>query len=282
MSHYPRVASFKNARRVPRPLRDAGRRPALGDEAALAAPDSPLAQPAGGLAAATASPSSRWRAGTASATAARRSSPCAAGSTSAERGEADLGRRGGRGAPDGRANPQPAGDRPRHRAVLGGCGERCSTHARRHGRPTALVGLQLTHPGAARGPTRGAPAPRLALTITRCSTRASGWRRRRPSQRRRDGRADRTTSSRAAVLAQEAGFEFVDVKHCHGYLLHEFLVARARPAARRRALAGRPRLHVAIDPPVREAPPPAPIGVRLIGLRRRARTRPARWRGRGR
>ena len=27
----------------------------------------------------------------------------------------------------------------------------------------------------------------------------------------------------AAVLAQKAGFDFVDVKHCHGYLGHEFL-----------------------------------------------------------
>ena len=30
----------------------------------------------------------------------------------------------------------------------------------------------------------------------------------------------------AAVLAAQAGFDFVDVKHCHGYLGHEFLSAR--------------------------------------------------------
>jgi hypothetical protein len=33
----------------------------------------------------------------------------------------------------------------------------------------------------------------------------------------------------AAVLAQKAGFQFVDVKHCHGYLGHEFLSAVDRP-----------------------------------------------------
>src|SRR5690606_29975964 len=33
----------------------------------------------------------------------------------------------------------------------------------------------------------------------------------------------------AAVLAQRAGFDFVDLKHCHGYLGHEFLTALDRP-----------------------------------------------------
>ncbi|MGA3065727.1 MAG: NADH:flavin oxidoreductase [Tepidisphaeraceae bacterium] len=33
---------------------------------------------------------------------------------------------------------------------------------------------------------------------------------------------------RAAVLAQRAGFGFVDLKHCHGYLGHEFLSAHTR------------------------------------------------------
>ncbi len=34
---------------------------------------------------------------------------------------------------------------------------------------------------------------------------------------------------KAAGLAKEAGFDFVDVKHCHGYLGHEFLSAVDRP-----------------------------------------------------
>ena len=33
----------------------------------------------------------------------------------------------------------------------------------------------------------------------------------------------------AAVLARRAGFDFVDVKHCHGYLLHELLSGYDRP-----------------------------------------------------
>jgi 2,4-dienoyl-CoA reductase-like NADH-dependent reductase (Old Yellow Enzyme family) len=34
---------------------------------------------------------------------------------------------------------------------------------------------------------------------------------------------------KSAKLAQQAGFDFVDIKHCHGYLGHEFLSAVERP-----------------------------------------------------
>ena len=34
---------------------------------------------------------------------------------------------------------------------------------------------------------------------------------------------------KAARIAREAGADFVDIKHCHGYLLHEFLGAHTRP-----------------------------------------------------
>ena len=34
---------------------------------------------------------------------------------------------------------------------------------------------------------------------------------------------------RAAKIAWDVGADFVDIKHCHGYLLHEFLGAHTRP-----------------------------------------------------
>src|SRR6266481_2511775 len=33
----------------------------------------------------------------------------------------------------------------------------------------------------------------------------------------------------AAQIARDVGADFIDIKHCHGYLLHEFLSAFIRP-----------------------------------------------------
>ncbi len=67
----------------------------------------------------------------------------------------------------------------------------------------------------------------------------------------------------AARVARDAGFQFVDVKACHGYLLHEFLSARRRPGQFGGNLAGRSRLLLRIIDRVREEIPQLAIGVRL-------------------
>lgn len=46
----------------------------------------------------------------------------------------------------------------------------------------------------------------------------------------------------AAGLAKEVGFQFVDVKACHGYLLHEFLSAHSREGRFGGDLDGRTRV----------------------------------------
>ncbi|MGE3637550.1 MAG: NADH:flavin oxidoreductase [Pirellulales bacterium] len=68
---------------------------------------------------------------------------------------------------------------------------------------------------------------------------------------------------RAAHLAAEVGFAFVDVKACHGYLLHEFLSARTRPGKFGGDLAGRARLMLTIIDRIREELPQLIVGVRL-------------------
>ncbi|MBN02187.1 MAG: NADH:flavin oxidoreductase [Planctomycetaceae bacterium] len=67
----------------------------------------------------------------------------------------------------------------------------------------------------------------------------------------------------AARLAQEVGYQFVDVKACHGYLLHEFLSATTRPGDFGGGFAGRTRLLKTIIQRVQQECPDLSIVVRL-------------------
>jgi 2,4-dienoyl-CoA reductase-like NADH-dependent reductase (Old Yellow Enzyme family) len=67
----------------------------------------------------------------------------------------------------------------------------------------------------------------------------------------------------AARLARECGFDFVDVKHCHGYLAHEFLGAHHRPGRYGGTLENRTRLLREMIAAVRASVPRLCIGVRL-------------------
>ncbi|QDK83233.1 NADH:flavin oxidoreductase [Spirosoma sp. KCTC 42546] len=67
----------------------------------------------------------------------------------------------------------------------------------------------------------------------------------------------------AAVLAQKAGFDFVDVKHCHGYLGHEFLSAVSREGRYGGSFENRTRYLRNIVAGIREAAPGLGIGIRL-------------------
>jgi NADPH2 dehydrogenase len=68
---------------------------------------------------------------------------------------------------------------------------------------------------------------------------------------------------RAAVLAQKAGFHFVDVKHCHGYLGHEFLSAYDREGNYGESFENRTRFLRDIVSGIRSAAPGLEIGVRM-------------------
>jgi NADPH2 dehydrogenase len=67
----------------------------------------------------------------------------------------------------------------------------------------------------------------------------------------------------SAKLAFDLGFHFVDVKSCHGYLLHEFLSARRRPGKFGGDFLGRMRLLTTIVERIRAEVPGLAIGVRL-------------------
>jgi len=67
----------------------------------------------------------------------------------------------------------------------------------------------------------------------------------------------------ATVLAQRAGFHFVDIKHCHGYLGHEFLSARARAGKYGGSFENRTRFLTSIVEGIKAEAPGMEIGVRL-------------------
>ena len=68
---------------------------------------------------------------------------------------------------------------------------------------------------------------------------------------------------RAARLAWEVGADFVDIKHCHGYLLHEFLGAHMRAGKYGGSFENRTRILREIIEGIRADGNPVDIGVRL-------------------
>ena len=68
---------------------------------------------------------------------------------------------------------------------------------------------------------------------------------------------------RAALTAWRLGFDFVDIKHCHGYLGHEFLSAHTRTGRYGGGFENRTRFLREIVQGVRSLAPTLEIGVRL-------------------
>ncbi len=71
---------------------------------------------------------------------------------------------------------------------------------------------------------------------------------------------------RAAALAGRAGFDFVDIKHCHGYLGHEFLSAVNREGKYGGSFEDRTRFLRETVELVRALAPGLDIGVRLSAI----------------
>ncbi len=127
-----------------------------------------------------------------------------------------------------------------------------------------LVGLQLTHSGRFSRPNSKQLEPRIAyhhpLLDTRFGIASDNdhvvW---------TDSDLERLTDAyvRAAGIAYNVGFQFVDVKACHGYLLHEFLSARCRRGPFGGDYTGRTRLLKTIIQRIRAELPRLIVGVRL-------------------
>jgi NADPH2 dehydrogenase len=68
---------------------------------------------------------------------------------------------------------------------------------------------------------------------------------------------------RAAHAASDLGFDFVDIKHCHGYLGHEFLSAHTRPGKYGGSFENRTRFMREVVEGIRSEAPSLQIAVRL-------------------
>jgi len=166
---------------------------------------------------------------------------------------------------DGRANPHQlllTSDTQRAMAALRD--ELIASHRDRFGAGAdgdLFVGLQLTHSGRFARPERfDRPAPLAAAPHPILDRRS-------PDGVRvlTDDELDRLVDDfvAAATLARGCGFQFVDVKACHGYLGHELLGARGREGQYGGALENRTRFMRRIIEGIRAEAPGLQIAVRI-------------------
>jgi NADPH2 dehydrogenase len=154
--------------------------------------------------------------------------------------------------PDGRANPnqlvssdETLDDLASLRALLA---------------PDQICGLQLTHSGRWSRP-HGSPAPRIAYRHPLLDERVGATDAHVFTDEELDELAELYVV--AAIRARDAGFHFVDVKHCHGYLLHELLSAYDRPGRYGGDLDGRITFLRTVVDGIRQRAPELAIAVRL-------------------
>jgi 2,4-dienoyl-CoA reductase-like NADH-dependent reductase (Old Yellow Enzyme family) len=167
--------------------------------------------------------------------------------------------------PDGRANPNQLIINEANQAALARLREALvCAHRERYGDVSDLVvGFQLTHSGRFCRPVSGGqPQPLVAFRHPLLDARFGVTS---DSQVLADEQVERLILDygRAARIAWEAGADFVDIKHCHGYLLHEFLGAHTRPGKYGGSLENRTRILREIVAAIRADGNPIDLAVRL-------------------
>ena len=126
-----------------------------------------------------------------------------------------------------------------------------------------LIGLQLTHSGRYCRPNQhGKPEPRILYRHPILDKRL-GLSPEYPLLTDPEIEQIIDDFIRAAQLAKEAGFDFVDVKHCHGYLGHELLSAHTREGKYGGSLENRTRFLREVVSGIRANVPGLQIAVRV-------------------
>ena len=165
---------------------------------------------------------------------------------------------------DGRANPNQlmlaahtmeAIDELRHTLLR--------SHAEHHGSTDGLmVGIQLTHSGRYSRPNGKMPEPWILYHHPLLDSRVGAGA---DYPVMTDAQIDDLIGDyvKAAVRSQAIGFDFVDLKHCHGYLGHEFLSAFTRTGPYGGSFENRTRFLCNLVAGIRRDCPGLGIGVRL-------------------
>ena len=167
--------------------------------------------------------------------------------------------------PDGRANPNQIIIIEQNKAGLAELmGILKKAHAERYGTSDDLVvGFQLTHSGRfckPNGKTTYEPRVAFRHPILDAKFKVTS-----DAQVFTDDEIEWLIEDyiRAAKIAWDVGADFVDIKHCHGYLLHEFLGAHTRPGKFGGSFENRTRILRDIVSGIRASGNPIEFGVRL-------------------
>ena len=167
--------------------------------------------------------------------------------------------------PDGKANPnQLTYTRDTVKGIARLRDEAIAAHRAAFGSADDLViGLQLTHSGRFCRPTDKKRLEPLILYRHPLLDRKFGVPTSHPVMT--DAEIERLIEDyvTAARWAKRGGYDFVDVKHCHGYLGHEFLSAVTRDGKYGGAFENRTRFLKEIVAGIRAAVPGLPIAVRV-------------------
>ncbi len=166
---------------------------------------------------------------------------------------------------DGRANPNQLSINPHSKGDLSELKETLiAEHKRACGSDSGLVvGLQLTHSGRYSRPHSHTRAEPRILYHHPILDQRVGLDANYPLMSDADIDSIVEDYCQAAVICNDAGFDFVDLKHCHGYLGHEFLSAHTREGIYGGSFTNRTRFLRNIISGVRVAAPHLRIGVRL-------------------
>src|SRR5256886_12628462 len=166
---------------------------------------------------------------------------------------------------EGRANPNQLVIAPHTQEGLAGLrGVLVEEHRRTTGSGHGLwIGLQLTHSGRYCRPNKhDRPEPRI-LYHHPILDRRLGLSPDYPTLTDGEIGAIIEEFHQAAKIALELGFDFVDIKHCHGYLGHEFLSAHTRDGRYGGSFENRTRFLQEVVRGIRTGARGLSIGVRL-------------------